>query len=243
MKSFVRFTTVFSLALSLMCLGLSGTANAFPKLQLDIDGGVYDPVTETVMATTNPFDLYAFATPSGNVSSTDILNSNNFYLSVALTPQTLEPGGTYGSFSVNGTTVNVTSGMIFGTPPITAVLTSEDLPSHDIFETYYKEFSVDFVTGDQTTPYNTQNDTDFPTTPLSGTGMYYDMFTIDMAGLDSDFGLHFDLYHVAADGTIDYFAPFSHDAGGPPVPEPATFLLLGSGMAALAAFRRRQDRK
>ena len=54
MKCFVRLVTVFSLALSLMCLGLSGTANALPKLQLDIDGGVYDPITETIMARTFP---------------------------------------------------------------------------------------------------------------------------------------------------------------------------------------------
>ena len=90
MKIMLRLVTVFSLALSLMCLGLSGTANAIPKLQLDIGGGVYDPVTETTVADSNPFNLYAFANPQGNVSDADIL-SGDFMLSVAITPALSEP--------------------------------------------------------------------------------------------------------------------------------------------------------
>jgi hypothetical protein len=238
MKSFVRLVTVFSLALSLMCLGLSGTANALPSLQLDIDGGYYDTSTETTMATTNPFNLYAFATPKGQLSSTDITNSTSYWLSVALTPKTSD-SGTYGSFSINGADINVTVDMEYGTPLINSI--GKDKQDHGIFDTYYQEFAVDFVEGDQATKYNVQDEIGDPN--ISGSGMYYDMFEINMAALEGDFGLHFDLYSKAADGSIDDFAPFSHDAGGTPVPEPTTLLLFGSGLAALVIFRRRQDRK
>jgi hypothetical protein len=247
MTNFMRSMTIVMLAFTLSCLGLNGTADAYPSLQLDIGGGVYDPVTETVMATSDPFTLYAFASPSGNLTAGEIVGiTGTYYLSVALTPKTSPPGGDFGSFSILGDSVNetvdVTGDMIFGTPPDPAVASSGDLPSHGIFETYFTQYEIVFD-GTQTTPYNTQ---DNPGGNLvAGSGMYDDAFTIDMSLLEEGFGLHFDLYALADDGTIDFKAPFSHDAGGgtPPVPEPATFLLVGSGMAALAMFRRRQNRK
>ena len=41
----------------------AGPALAIPSLQLDIAGGVYDPVNQTVVATSNPFTLYAYLIP------------------------------------------------------------------------------------------------------------------------------------------------------------------------------------
>ena len=251
MKCFVRLVTVFSLALSLVCLGLSGTANAIPNLQLDIGGGEYDPVTETTLATTNPFNLYAFATPGGNVDDADILGGT-FMLSVAITPPLDEgPVVDYGSFSIGGTTFNVTADMDFGVPPLEEFLANESLPTHGIFDTYYTQIAVDFVAGQQFNPYDVQpsatNPDVDPDTLAAGSGMYYDMFTVDLAKLNPDYTLHFDLYALKENGAgkmvLDYFAPFSHDAEGPPVPEPATLLLVGSGLAALVMYRRRQDRK
>ena len=43
-------------------------AQAVPTLQLSIDPSAYDNGTETVVASANPFTVYAWATPSGNTS-------------------------------------------------------------------------------------------------------------------------------------------------------------------------------
>ena len=60
--------TMFSwlLAPVLVCLPL--VASAVPVLQLDIGGGTYDPVTETVVTSDSSFTVYAYGTPGGNVS-------------------------------------------------------------------------------------------------------------------------------------------------------------------------------
>ena len=95
---------------------------------------------------------------------------------------------------------------------------------------------------DTVTKYNTQDDPGASLFNETGFDMYFDEFVIDMSNLSPEVGLHFDLYALADDGTkIAYKAPFSHDAGGTPVPEPATLVLLGSGLTALAMFRRRKD--
>ena len=60
------------------------------------------------------------------------------------------------------------------------------------------------------------------------------MFTLSVTGAVA---LHFDAYTLNADGTIDEFAPFSHDAEFL-VREPATMLLFGIGIAGAGVVRR-----
>jgi len=159
-----------------------------------------------------------------------------------------------GSFTADGTTVNVTGDMSFGYPPLEEMLAKDpgDLAGHGIYPTYYYEYGFTFDGSNQITAYNTQD------RAISGEeidlsydaegGMYYFALVIDMSDLSDTYGLHFDLYnsevivnsvlrgngnnvnsnHIV-DVDVTQFAPFSHD-GEVRVPEPSTLLLLGAAM-------------
>lgn len=237
-----------------MWLGLAaGTANAVPVLQLGIAGGTYDVTTETVVATSSVFSLYAFlATNRFNTLSDD------YYLSMAVSPQVSTPDS-LGSFTFNGTTVNVTSGMTYGYPPIDTFSGSDpgDLAAHSVFPTYYKEVGFKFLSSDQSGIFNTQENP--ASGPQTGSGMYYKRFDINTSNLASGYVIHFDLYNTklcingrgpcsgTGDVDITQFAPFSHDAQSmstppPAIPEPETYamLLAGLGLLGFTARRRKQ---
>lgn len=233
-----------------MWLGLAaGAANAVPVLQLGIEGGTYDWSTETIVSTSPSFSLYAFLNPnSGN------LLSDTYYLSMAITPQVSTPAD-LGSFTYNSTTVNITSDMTYGRPPIdTFGDDSGDLAPHGVFPTYFKEVEFSFDSSNQSGIFNTQ---DNPTWgPQSGSGMYYNLFSIDTSNLAVGYAIHFDLYNTklcingkgSCDGSgdvdITQFAPFSHDAQSMTsvVPEPETYamMLAGLGLLGFSARRRKE---
>jgi hypothetical protein len=74
--------------------------------------------------------------------------------------------------------------------------------------------------------------------------MYYAAFTVDISALNPTKQLHFDLYTVSTDKKGTKYlekAPFSHDASsGMHAPEPGTWVMLGTGLAAIAAQIRRR---
>ncbi|MDD2898788.1 MAG: choice-of-anchor N protein [Desulfuromonadaceae bacterium] len=213
-------------------------AFAIPSLQLDVSGGTYDVATETTVANSNVFDLYALLQVSNKTPITE-----RYYISAALTPKTgfTTNGIDVGSFSFNGTTINATRDMVYGVPPLETNLafTSGDLSKHNIYETYFAEFSFLFD-ATQVNAYNTIDGS-------AATGMLNQKtFTIDLSNLADGYGIHFDLYSESTrngDISIDKFAPFSHDAEGThitTVPEPGTVMLFGIGMFGLAIFGKRK---
>ena len=227
-------------------------------MQLGIAGGTYGAGTQTIIASSDSFSLYAYLIADAGNPINDI-----YGLSMAVTPQANSPA-TLGSYTVNGNVIDVTSGMTYGIPPIDATIEttngddSHDLASHSIFPTYFSETTFSFSASNESGVFNTA---DFPAFgPQAGTGMYYAKFDIDVTNLDKNYAIHFDLYNtklitckskdkVCVPGNLDItqFAPFSHDAesgpggGGPPneTPEPAPMFLLGLGLFGMAWMRRK----
>lgn len=230
-----------------MWLGLAaGAANAVPTLQLGIEGGTYDSSTETIVATSTVFDLYAFLKPD-----TQNPFGDTYYLSMAITPQVNDTPADLGSFTYNGNTVNATADMTFGTPPVDTFF--KDIPSHGMFPTYYTEILFSFDSSNQSGVFNVQDNPD--SGPIAGSGMYYNLFSIDTSNLAVGYAIHFDLYNSNLKETckkgdctvtsgITQFAPFSHDAQSMTsvVPEPETYamMLAGLGLLGFSARRRKE---
>lgn len=213
---------------------------AYPTLQLDIMGGTYDPITETIISPGTKFTLIALLEENKSNFITD-----TYYISAALAPKRDE-AGSVGSFSFNGIEKVATRDMVYGTPPLETIVDTQgwdkgDLPSHGIFDTYFAEFGFQFSPLNRATAYDTAVKTGYGLTPNPLGSMYYATFNIDTSRLNQEYVLHFDLYNtkLKSDGDIDItqFAPFSHDAQSVPVPEAATIFSLGIGLAGFLLNR------
>ena len=234
---------------------LSFNAQAVPLLQLDAisaDGtqATYNPHpdVEDVEIQPGEFTLYALLSGdpdvgTGKYDPAMVDGSWTFYVSLAITPKLdqsfSDPLGSIEFGLAGGTldTIDVVDGMDWGIPPVDIMGQPDELEKHGIFETYYYQYAFTFSSLNVVNQYNVQDDPGgFGTAdPTNGSkSLYYAAFDVNTSGLlgDGDYQVHFDLYDLENNK-----APYSHDLTT--VPEPATFLLLVTGLGGLAIFRRR----
>ena len=235
-----KYLTGLALALAAI------SAQAIPTLQLDIVGGTYDTGTETIVTSSNQFDLVAYG------GGRKFVLNDDYFISIALTPQVGPALVDFGSFSFGGITYDMYD-MVYGIPPIENAdflqpTDAGDLSPHGVFPTLYAEYQFNFSAAQQSGSVNTQTVTGSDPTQNPGTSLYYKLFNVDTTNLLAGFELHFDLYNSSlrrgTDIDIDSFAPFSHDAATVPgveVPEPAPLMLLGLGMLIFALMARRKS--
>jgi len=246
-------TTMRALVFSVLLAAAATRADATPLMQLDIIGGHYDPITQTIMSAGEDFTLVALLTP--RPASTASALADTYYISVAVTPQTGPGHSSIGSFTWNGTPYDVTDDMVYGTPPLEAGTLGEtdpgDLGGHDIFPTFFREFEVHFTADQRSVQYDAAQ-TPGGLQPTSSTmnPTYFVLFNIT-TDLPRNTALHFDLYSSVikrcltvqgcSDEDIKQHNPFSHDAqSNAKVPEPTSAMLIGLGLAGAARRLRRQ---
>ena len=234
MKKFVFLSQLVLLAVP--------AVQAVPTLQLYIDGATYDDVTESWVSTASSFDLYV-------IGKGDL---NNVTLSMALMGLGELDDPTAANVDIDGTGYP-TGSWTYGYAPLDNFPSvwnggSQDLPKHDIYPAWYTEFGLgNFTT--QGGIGNVNHDSALasgdpfwlPTEGYIASNHqgWFQSYHIDISG---GFAVHFDAYTYNSDGTINKFAPFSHDATGGEIPEPATMLLFGMGLAGAGVVRKFRKR-
>jgi hypothetical protein len=238
---------------------------------LDILGGTYDNSSKTIIASGDPFTLFAYLIPDCKAPLTD-----TYFISAAVFPRTGPALQDLGSFVFDGMTVAVTEDMVYGNPPLESYATQlkehGDLTSHGIFPSYFMQFAFTFDPEDRASAYNTAQTPGVGPTLNSSGRMYFHSFDVDTRSLESNYFIHFDLYNtknipitdlvctnrctrngrnrtcneflLGYDIDIKSFAPFSHDAQSTHrVPESGTLVLLGIGLLALGLLGKKRSRE
>ena len=212
-----------------MALLSFGSAFALPNLQLFVDGGTYDAESESWVTTSGTFDIYVIG---ANEALSDV------HVSMALGfAEDYDPNGEV-SVDVNGTTYDAWT---YGHAPLETAPgfdPGDDLAAHGVFPAWFTEFNAgDFDLVGGVGDVQPQPDYWDPSTEgyIANSRKLgeYKVFSVAVTGTSF---IHFDAFTLNPDGSIQNFAPFSHDASM--VPEPGTLVLLALGGIGLGIYRR-----
>lgn len=207
-------------------VGLPLPALGVPALQLFIPDATYDTASETWVTNQATFSLWVVGAEQHKYSTID-----DVMLYIALPPDETGTPTVKITDSSNVSTTLTASAFSSGTPA--------GLSPHGIYPTLFAAYSVrDLLVSSAAVIVQDYSP--------GATGTDFgdiEKLTVENLGFT---GLHFDLTGTgnAGNKTKFLFAPYSHDAESfAPVPEPSTLLLLGSGLAGLAARGWRKRRK
>lgn len=237
-----RMTAVVTATLA-MILGSAATM-AVPALQIYIEGGVYDDITETwVLTPASPLESFRVWTVGNIAGPGGVGTIGDVKLAVAYehgaTPTITLAGSDTGGFGgwVDPTTASDAS--LIQTVTDGSVPTLGDgssLPAHGIYGsgTDWQEF--DLGTFDETTSSVADIVGPFPEDPAD-LGGHINVYEITVTGAEGLL-LHIDLYDTVVASAHARFAPFSHD-GASVIPAPGAALLALIGFGCVGTVKRR----